>query len=623
MPRLKLLFTVVLLAACCASSTSAQQAQTATSTSTDSQQVVPTLVHFSGTLTDPTGKPLSGLVGVTFYLYQQQEGGSPVWLETQSVQLGKNGSYSVMLGSTSSEGLPTDVFASGQARWLSVQVQGQAEQPRVMLLSVPYALKAGDAQTIGGLPASAFVKANQNGHSSGSKGKAGIETQNYIPLFIDGSGDLGNSILYQLGSTEVGIGTTTPAATLEVAGTGKFDSLVSFASGQTFPGTVTGVKAGTGISITGTATDPTVGINTTFANEFYAQLKAPNTFTANQTVNGTLTATNFSGNGSGLTNVNASELGGVGLSNIPQLNAANTFTANNLFEATMQANQVLSPNVDSTVDVATDINGTNKGSLSPGLRLGSLTGGEGISSARPNGSPNQYGVDFYTNYTNRMSITNGGFVGIGTNNPQMTLDVSNGIAIVRGLGNFQNAGQTAVVNVGDTNHAVWAQNASGINLQAFNSQPLLVEDNSGFAYATAFIPYFLPGSATNIQTLDGALEKVEQLRGASYDAKDTGKHQIGLIPEEVGKVVPEVVAWEKDGKNAKGIDYARLTALLIEAVKEQQKLVQEQKQQLKVQQTQISQLTSQVKTIQTALHNSQSYGSTVLAAEVSTPSIRH
>ena len=46
----------------------------------------------------------------------------------------------VALGSTSSQGLPANVFASGEARWLGVQVQGQAEQPRVLLMSVPYAL---------------------------------------------------------------------------------------------------------------------------------------------------------------------------------------------------------------------------------------------------------------------------------------------------------------------------------------------------------------------------------------------------------------------------------------------------------------------------------------------------
>ena len=43
-----------------------------------------------------------------------------------------------------------------------------------------------------------------------------------------------------------------------------------------------------------------------------------------------------------------------------------------------------------------------------------------------------------------------------------------------------------------------------------------------------------------------------------------------MIAEEVGQVVPEIVSYEANGKDARGVDYTRLTALLIEAVKEQQ-----------------------------------------------------
>src|ERR1022692_4142246 len=122
--------------------------------------VVPTLVNFKGIITDINGKPVTGTVGVTFYLYKDSEGGAPLWMETQNVQPDKSGRYTVSLGATTSTGLPTDVFVSGEGRWLGGQPEGQAEQPRVLLLSVPYALKAGDAETIGGLPASAFVLAN-------------------------------------------------------------------------------------------------------------------------------------------------------------------------------------------------------------------------------------------------------------------------------------------------------------------------------------------------------------------------------------------------------------------------------------------------------------------------------
>ena len=129
--------------------------------STNTNVVVPPLVNFSGVLTDLNGKPITttGVVGVTFLLYKDSQGGSPLWMETQNVEPDRNGHYTVMLGSSSSSGLPADIFVAGEAHWLGVQAQGQDEQPRVLLVSAPYALKAGDAQTLGGLPASAFVLA--------------------------------------------------------------------------------------------------------------------------------------------------------------------------------------------------------------------------------------------------------------------------------------------------------------------------------------------------------------------------------------------------------------------------------------------------------------------------------
>ena len=75
---------------------------------------------------------------------------------------------------------------------------------------------------------------------------------------------------------------------------------------------------------------------------------------------------------------------------------------------------------------------------------------------------------------------------------------------------------------------------------------------------------------TNIQPLDRALEKVEQLRGVSYDSKDSGRHEIGVVAEEVAQVVPEVVFYNRDTREIEGVDYSRLAAVLIEAVKAQQ-----------------------------------------------------
>ena len=128
---------------------------TVAQTSAQTASSLPRLIRFGGTVKDVSDNPLTGVVGITFSLYSEQTGGTPLWIETQNATADSRGHYAVLLGSTKPEGLPADLFTSEQARWVGVQVSGQAEQPRVLLVSAPYALKAGDAETIGGLPPSA------------------------------------------------------------------------------------------------------------------------------------------------------------------------------------------------------------------------------------------------------------------------------------------------------------------------------------------------------------------------------------------------------------------------------------------------------------------------------------
>src|SRR5579872_5210761 len=67
---------------------------------------LPRWVKFSGTLTDASGAPRTGTVGVVFAIYTQATGGSSLWLETQNVVLDANGKYSALLGAGSPDGMP-------------------------------------------------------------------------------------------------------------------------------------------------------------------------------------------------------------------------------------------------------------------------------------------------------------------------------------------------------------------------------------------------------------------------------------------------------------------------------------------------------------------------------------
>ena len=149
---------------------------------------VPRLVKFAGTLKDELGKPRTGVVGVTFAVYKELEGGAALWLETQNVELDEQGRYTVLLGSTKSEGLPLELFTAGEPRWLGVQVNlpKELEQARVLLVSVPYALKAADAETLGGKPLSSFVLA-----SSPSEGVVGVGTVLNAATGVTGAATIG------------------------------------------------------------------------------------------------------------------------------------------------------------------------------------------------------------------------------------------------------------------------------------------------------------------------------------------------------------------------------------------------------------------------------------------------
>ncbi len=208
---------------------------------------VPALTSYSGSLTGPEVKPLTGRVGVTLSLYNDQQGGAPLWLETQSVKADRTGRFTLTLGATTAAGLPPDLFVSGEARWLGVQAAGQPEQPRVLLLSVPYALKAGDAQTIGGLPPSAFMLAPQltassptvsasNGPTPGTAlppASSSVTTTggtvNAIPLFTTAT-NIQNSILTQTGATAVSVAgrLNLPAQGVATAAGGKVSRTESF-----------------------------------------------------------------------------------------------------------------------------------------------------------------------------------------------------------------------------------------------------------------------------------------------------------------------------------------------------------------------------------------------------------
>ena len=76
----------------------------------------------------------------------------------------------------------------------------------------------------------------------------------------------------------------------------------------------------------------------------------------------------------------------------------------------------------------------------------------------------------------------------------------------------------------------------------------------------------------NVATISGALDKILSLNGVSFNWKSTGKASLGLIAQDVLKVFPELVSTDDQG--ILSLNYAGLSAPLIQAIKEQQDQIQ-------------------------------------------------
>lgn len=87
---------------------------------------------------------------------------------------------------------------------------------------------------------------------------------------------------------------------------------------------------------------------------------------------------------------------------------------------------------------------------------------------------------------------------------------------------------------------------------------------------------------SNILPIENSLQKVQQLRGVTFDWKTkefqerafSDNRALGFIAQEVEKVLPEVVQTEKTAEGYKSVQYDKVVALLVEAIKEQQKQIQ-------------------------------------------------
>ena len=201
---------------------------------------VPRLITFGATLKDAAGKPQTGPVALTFSLYTEPDSRTPVWQETQNVDADVLGSYTVLLGAASPNGMPLDLFSSRNALWLGVQpwIAGAPEQPRTLLVSVAYALNVADADTLGGKPASAYVtrESLSTGAAISPSGESvggNVEQSALMAHVSPGSSVPNPLVIGTTGGTLIGGVTTTAVLNLQsTSGSGTSASAINFLLGN-------------------------------------------------------------------------------------------------------------------------------------------------------------------------------------------------------------------------------------------------------------------------------------------------------------------------------------------------------------------------------------------------------
>jgi outer membrane lipoprotein-sorting protein len=483
------------------------------------------------------------MLGATFAIYREQQGGTALWSEVQNIEPDKDGSYTVLLGATTNDGVPVDLFASGEPRWLEVQfhLPERVDQPRVLLVSVPYALKASDADTLGGLPASAFLQVGAS--TSDRPAIASPVSPQVVPgtpdaactsITSDGTATVNQvtkftapckvepSAIFESGG-KVGIGTTTPTATLDVKGSSILRGVLTMNS----KGAATSAAGSNSNPIDMLAASFSSSLATSISQHYRWQAEAAGNNTA--TPSGTLNLLYAPGSGAPAeTGLSINSQGLVTFAASQAFPGAGTITGVNAGAGLSGGGAGGSVTLNNTgvlaVGVGTGISETGAGN-SPVLSLntaftdgrylqlggGALSGGLGLPANGLAAGSNQL-------------VLSGGNVGIGTATPGALLEVAGNVKI-------SGTGSTLTFPDGSTQRTAVSPGTDGViavNPQQVAPLKWFPAYQSAATFPVGNSPSGMAFDGANIWVADTGSNTVTKLRAS--DGTNLGAFLVGASP---------------------------------------------------------------------------------------------
>ncbi len=498
---------------------------------------VPQLIGLQGALKDSSGNPVAGTNSVIFKIYTASTGGSILWTETQSVTTNSQGVFSVLLGAAIP--IPDSVFRDTVA-FLAVKVGSDPEMtPRQRLVSVGYAFGIPNLRVHG----DTIILADRVGGSVGiatatTRNKLDVEGNVAIGAAFSGDNAAPANGLVIEGN--VGIGTASPVSPF------------------TFDKTLV-LKAG--------GLGPSIGLKDTSLGGQHFEIAS--------TV----------------------DVGGQ--------------NARMDFYCPTSATPIASFRSNCNVGIGTKTP-SQRFEVVGNAKVSDTVFAGAFSSTSP--------LKLQTNGTTRIYVDDvTGKVGIGLTNPTSTLDVFGGLSVGSNVGtagnidlyyrrqnnpnliaSLQNSGDASGLKIQAEGNSLGSGDITFYtgDVSATERMRIKYNGNVGIGGAPGGVALDVVGTIRasvgcicpsdirlkkNIAPLSNVLNRLQNIRGVTFEWNDqyvstgraTSAKQIGVIAQELEKEFPELVA-KPDGDYA-AVDYSKFSAVLLEAIKEQQKEIEELK----------------------------------------------